>query len=89
MRRSLPTTSCSPPAPGRGHCCGAAPLAGVHLLRTIEDALALRTVLVPGVRLVVVGAGFIGSEVASSARTLGADVTVVEMLDVPLLAGPG
>ncbi|HEX3908873.1 MAG TPA: FAD-dependent oxidoreductase [Mycobacteriales bacterium] len=63
---------------------GAAPLPGVHLLRTIEDALALRDVLVPGVRLVIVGAGFIGSEVAGAARTLGADVTVVEMLDVPL-----
>ena len=63
---------------------GAEPLPGVHLLRTVEDALALREVLVPGVRLVVVGAGFIGSEVAGAARALGADVTVVELLDVPL-----
>jgi 3-phenylpropionate/trans-cinnamate dioxygenase ferredoxin reductase component len=63
---------------------GARPLAGVHLLRTLDDAVALRDVLVPGVRLAVVGAGFIGSEVASAARTLGADVTVIELLDVPL-----
>jgi 3-phenylpropionate/trans-cinnamate dioxygenase ferredoxin reductase subunit len=46
--------------------------------------VALRDALVPGVRLAVVGAGFIGSEVASAARTLGADVTVIELLDVPL-----
>jgi NADPH-dependent 2,4-dienoyl-CoA reductase/sulfur reductase-like enzyme len=59
-------------------------LPGVHLLRTLDDAEALRGVLVPGVRLAVVGAGFIGSEVASAARTLGADVTVIELLDVPL-----
>jgi NADPH-dependent 2,4-dienoyl-CoA reductase/sulfur reductase-like enzyme len=63
---------------------GSAPMPGVHLLRTLDDAIALREVLVPGVRLAVVGAGFIGSEVASAARTLGADVTVVELLDVPL-----
>jgi 3-phenylpropionate/trans-cinnamate dioxygenase ferredoxin reductase subunit len=59
-------------------------MSGVHLLRTLDDAVALREVLVPGVRLAVVGAGFIGSEVASAARTLGADVTVVELLDIPL-----
>jgi 3-phenylpropionate/trans-cinnamate dioxygenase ferredoxin reductase component len=63
---------------------GTQPLPGVHLLRTLDDAVALRDVLVPGVRLAVVGAGFIGSEVASAARTLGADVTVIELLDVPL-----
>jgi 3-phenylpropionate/trans-cinnamate dioxygenase ferredoxin reductase component len=63
---------------------GMQPLPGVHLLRTLDDAIALRNVLVPGVRLAVVGAGFIGSEVASAARTLGADVTVIELLDVPL-----
>jgi NADPH-dependent 2,4-dienoyl-CoA reductase/sulfur reductase-like enzyme len=63
---------------------GTAPLPGVHLLRTLDDAVALREVLVPGVRLVVVGAGFIGSEVAAAARSLGAEVTVVELLDVPL-----
>jgi NADPH-dependent 2,4-dienoyl-CoA reductase/sulfur reductase-like enzyme len=58
--------------------------AGVHYLRTVEDAVALRDALRPARRLVVVGAGFIGLEVAASARTLGSDVTVVEALPVPL-----
>ncbi|GAA3817184.1 NAD(P)/FAD-dependent oxidoreductase [Amycolatopsis tucumanensis] len=63
------------------------PLAGVHTLRTLDDAIALRAELVPGARLVVIGAGFIGAEVASTARGLGLAVTVVEQQAVPL-AGP-
>ncbi|MCU7727841.1 FAD-dependent oxidoreductase [Actinoplanes sp. KI2] len=62
-------------------------LAEVHTLRTLDDAIALRAALRPGRRLVVVGAGFIGAEVASSARSLGLEVTVVEALPAPL-AGP-
>ncbi|MGR7023158.1 NAD(P)/FAD-dependent oxidoreductase [Geodermatophilus sp. URMC 62] len=62
-------------------------LAGVHVLRTLDDALALRADLRAGRSLVVIGAGFIGAEVASTARGLGLDVTVVEALPVPL-AGP-
>ncbi|MFI5890404.1 NAD(P)/FAD-dependent oxidoreductase [Actinoplanes sp. NPDC051513] len=62
-------------------------LANVHTLRTLDDAIALRAALLSAQRLVVVGAGFIGAEVASSARSLGLDVTVVEALPVPL-AGP-
>jgi NADPH-dependent 2,4-dienoyl-CoA reductase/sulfur reductase-like enzyme len=62
-------------------------LAGVHTLRTLDDACALRTELVSGARLVVIGAGFIGAEVASTARGLGLDVTVVEAAPTPL-AGP-
>lgn len=62
-------------------------VAGVHVLRTLDDARALRAELVAGRRLVVIGAGFIGSEVASTARGLGLDVTVVEALATPL-AGP-
>ncbi|MFD3843189.1 NAD(P)/FAD-dependent oxidoreductase [Streptomyces sp. NPDC058642] len=59
--------------------------AGVHTLRTLDDAQALRAELLDGrPRLVVIGAGFIGAEVASTARGLGLDVTVVEVLDVPL-----
>ncbi len=57
---------------------------GVHYLRTVEDAIALRDELAVASRAVVVGAGFIGLEVAASARTLGIDVTVVEALPVPL-----
>ncbi|MFF4275167.1 NAD(P)/FAD-dependent oxidoreductase [Streptomyces sp. NPDC001536] len=60
-------------------------MAGVHTLRTLDDAQALRAELLEGrPRLVVIGAGFIGAEVASTARGLGLDVTVVEALDVPL-----
>ncbi|HTI74784.1 MAG TPA: NAD(P)/FAD-dependent oxidoreductase, partial [Mycobacterium sp.] len=66
---------------------GAEGLAGVHVLRTIDDAVALRDELRPGARLVVIGAGFIGAEVASTAAKLGLDVTVVEAALAPL-AGP-
>ncbi|WP_232668493.1 NAD(P)/FAD-dependent oxidoreductase [Pseudonocardia sp. TRM90224] len=58
--------------------------AGVHVLRTLDDAVALRADLVPGARLVVVGAGFIGSEVASTAAGLGLDVDFVANGAVPL-----
>jgi NADPH-dependent 2,4-dienoyl-CoA reductase/sulfur reductase-like enzyme len=57
--------------------------ARVHTLRTLDDALALRATLETAASLLVVGAGFIGAEVASSARTRGTAVTVVEALDVP------
>ncbi|WP_327596185.1 NAD(P)/FAD-dependent oxidoreductase [Streptomyces chartreusis] len=60
-------------------------LTGVHTLRTLDDAEALRAELLDGSpRVVVIGAGFIGAEVASTARLLGLDVTVVEALDIPL-----
>lgn len=65
------------------------PPAGVFTLRTLDDARALRTRLLPGARLVVVGAGFVGAEVASTARALGVDVTVVEALPTPLGAALG
>ncbi|MGQ0572929.1 MAG: NAD(P)/FAD-dependent oxidoreductase [Pseudonocardia sp.] len=55
----------------------------VHTLRTLDDAVALRAALVGARSLLVVGAGFVGAEVASSARTLGLDVTVLEALPVP------
>ncbi|MET7997120.1 FAD-dependent oxidoreductase [Amycolatopsis sp. NPDC005232] len=59
-------------------------VAGVHVLRTLDDALALRAELVSGARVVIVGAGFIGAEVASTCRSLGLDVTVLEALATPL-----
>ena len=59
-------------------------LAGVHVLRTIDDSLALRADLEQARRVVVVGAGFIGCEVASSCRALGLDVTIVDLLPLPL-----
>ncbi|MFV2118987.1 NAD(P)/FAD-dependent oxidoreductase [Streptomyces sp. Act-28] len=59
--------------------------AGVHTLRTLDDAQALRAELLDGLpRVVVIGAGFIGAEVASTAHRLGLSVTVVEALPVPL-----
>lgn len=70
-------------------CTGAEPrrlpmlagLTGVHDLRTAEDADRLRAALVGGARLVVLGGGFVGLEVAATARLLGCDVTVVEAGD--------
>lgn len=56
----------------------------VLYLRTLDDADRLRAHLTPGSRMVVVGAGFIGCEVAATARTLGVAVTVLEALDRPL-----
>ncbi|MEU8798457.1 FAD/NAD(P)-binding oxidoreductase [Spirillospora sp. NPDC048819] len=56
-----------------------------HVVRTLDDAAALRARLRPGTRLAVVGAGFIGCEVAATARTLGADVTVVAPESEPML----
>lgn len=56
----------------------------IHYLRSKGDADALRSSIGPGARVIIVGAGFIGAEVASSALSLGADVTVVEVAPVPL-----
>ncbi len=61
-----------------------ADLPGVYCLRTADDAAAIRARLGAGARVVVVGAGFIGAEVAAAARTLGCDVTLVEIAQVPL-----
>jgi NADPH-dependent 2,4-dienoyl-CoA reductase/sulfur reductase-like enzyme len=63
---------------------GAARGPGVHYLRTIDDAVALRGDLAEAERVVVIGAGFIGLEVAASARQRGVEVTVIEVLPVPL-----
>ena len=57
---------------------------GVHYLRTRDDAARLRQELLAAERLVVIGAGFIGLEVAASASSLGIAVTVLEALPVPL-----
>jgi 3-phenylpropionate/trans-cinnamate dioxygenase ferredoxin reductase component len=52
---------------------------GVFLLRTLGESTALKAALKPGVRVVVVGGSFIGMEVAATARSVGAEVTVLEM----------
>ena len=59
-------------------------LEGVRYLRTLRDASALASALEGRPRVVVIGAGFIGAEVAASARRSGCDVVMIEMLDVPL-----
>ncbi|HEY9417520.1 MAG TPA: FAD-dependent oxidoreductase [Pseudonocardia sp.] len=64
-------------------------LQGVHCLRTLDDAIAIRAALEAGARTVVVGAGFIGSEVASGARKRGLSATILEALPVPLVRSVG
>lgn len=61
-----------------GRCAGT-----VHLLRDLDDAIQLRALLQRGKRLVVIGGGFIGAEVASSAAGLGLDVVVIEAAKLP------
>ncbi len=67
---------------------GVPPLDGIHLLRTLDDCLAIRAdldrVVTGGGGVVVVGAGFIGSEVAATCHGAGAGVTVLEALATPL-----
>ncbi|MFG3022444.1 NAD(P)/FAD-dependent oxidoreductase [Streptomyces sp. NPDC048254] len=59
-------------------------VAGVHVLRTLEDALAFREALRTRPRLAIVGSGFVGAEAAAVARELGAEVTMVTDVAVPL-----
>lgn len=60
-------------------------IAGIHVVRTLADSLALRAELEAGPsRVVVIGAGFIGAEVASSCRKRGIEVTLVEAMPLPL-----
>jgi 3-phenylpropionate/trans-cinnamate dioxygenase ferredoxin reductase subunit len=61
-----------------------ADLEGVLSLRTLDDSDRLRAAIQGGGRLAVIGAGWIGAEAAASARQLGAEVTLIERLDVPL-----
>jgi 3-phenylpropionate/trans-cinnamate dioxygenase ferredoxin reductase subunit len=61
-----------------------AELDGVLSLRSVEDSEAIRARIAQGGRLVTIGAGWIGAEVAASARQRGCEVTIVEMTDVPL-----
>ena len=71
----------SSPAPA---AVDGADLDGVHTLRTLEDSTAVKDAIAAGGPLVVVGAGWIGLEVASAARAAGVDVTVVHDASVPL-----
>ena len=62
---------------------------GVHVVRTLDDSLALRADLNPGARVVVIGAGFIGLEVAATAKARGCEVTVLEGAPAPMMRGLG
>ncbi len=62
---------------------------GVHTLRTLDDAQAIRDGLRAGARVAVVGGGFIGSEAAASAKARGCEVTVIEAASAPLVRGLG
>jgi NADPH-dependent 2,4-dienoyl-CoA reductase/sulfur reductase-like enzyme len=68
---------------------GTRDLAGVHPLRTLDDAVAIRAAFAAEARVAVVGGGFIGAEVASSARLLGLDVTIVDPLPALMMRGVG
>ncbi|WP_079161493.1 NAD(P)/FAD-dependent oxidoreductase [Streptomyces fodineus] len=59
-------------------------LAGIHVLRTLDDALSLRLHLLGRPTVAVVGAGFLGAEVAAVARGMGLDVTLIDPLPVPM-----
>lgn len=59
-------------------------IAGIHVLRSLDDARALRDELAGGTRVAIVGAGFLGSEIASTAVGLGAEVTLIEAAGTPL-----
>jgi 3-phenylpropionate/trans-cinnamate dioxygenase ferredoxin reductase component len=64
-------------------------LDGIFVLRTMDDCLAIRSRLDARPRVVVIGAGFIGSEVAATCRARGLGVTVLEMLPVPMARAVG
>jgi NADPH-dependent 2,4-dienoyl-CoA reductase/sulfur reductase-like enzyme len=79
----IATGASARPLPGIGE------LGGIHLLRTLDDALAIRAELEGCQHLVVVGGGFIGAEVASVARLLGREVTILDPMPVMLSRGLG
>ena len=60
-------------------------LPGRHSIRTLDDAIALRETLTEGCRLVVLGSGFLGCEVAATARKLGCEVTIVSPSELPIM----
>ncbi len=62
---------------------------GIYTLRTLDDALAIRAAFASKPRVAVIGAGFIGAEVAASAQQLGLEVTMIEALEAPLALSLG
>jgi 3-phenylpropionate/trans-cinnamate dioxygenase ferredoxin reductase subunit len=91
---AVETTAGDLPFDGLAIATGAAPIrlpgAGhQHLLRTVDDSRTLRAALRPGRGVAIVGAGWIGAEVATAAVRAGCRVTVVEAADAPLSAAIG
>lgn len=82
-------TGCRSRIGGRAANMSGWDLPGVHTLRSLEDAQNLKDGFTPGKQLVVIGAGWIGMEVAASARAAGVDVTVLTPDEVPLLVPMG
>ncbi len=68
---------------------GLTPRNGLHVLRTAEDASAIRSALADGARTIIIGGGFIGAEVAWTARSMGREVTVVEPMPALMVRGLG
>jgi NADPH-dependent 2,4-dienoyl-CoA reductase/sulfur reductase-like enzyme len=68
---------------------GVPALDGIVTLRTLDDCMVLRAAMERGARICVIGAGFIGAEVAATARARGLEVTVLEALDAPMVRGVG
>jgi 3-phenylpropionate/trans-cinnamate dioxygenase ferredoxin reductase subunit len=69
---------------GRARLFPGAPEGAVHCLRTVADSVGIARELRPGRSVIVLGAGFIGAEVAASARSLGCEVTIVEAAPQPM-----
>ena len=59
-------------------------LSGIHVLRTVDDAIGLRDVLRPGANVVILGSGFVGCEIAATAAKNGANVSIVTQSSIPL-----
>jgi 3-phenylpropionate/trans-cinnamate dioxygenase ferredoxin reductase subunit len=68
-------------ASSRRLTCPGAELTGIHYLRGLADAGAMRTAFKPGARVVIIGGGYIGLETAATCRKMGCEVTVLEMAD--------
>ncbi|WP_411731810.1 NAD(P)/FAD-dependent oxidoreductase [Paeniglutamicibacter sp.] len=82
-------TGCRSRLGGRNANMAGWDLPGVYTLRSLEDSKKIKEQLVSGKRLVIIGAGWIGMEVAASARTAGVEVTVITPDQVPLATAMG
>jgi NADPH-dependent 2,4-dienoyl-CoA reductase/sulfur reductase-like enzyme len=88
-RRLIIATGARPRQLGPALLGRARGLPGVRTLRTLDDAREIRQAIHPGSHLVIVGGGFIGAEIASSAGARGATVTIAEIAPVPLVRAVG